>query len=204
MGIIDKMIRIAGRDTNGKARAISVDDVGNQNVKLAGSDVAIPVDLQYHDIANTSPIPVRKGTIASATALPRSIRNATAAIQYVSVPNGAIGAIVHLNIFAVTGTFGDSQGIRINADLVGAGSVYSIARISTDRSSTPKHHLIVFNPGINAGDLKSFGDETKPSGQAKGTGFPIQGLQLGVSVSIDGTFDTGQGFDCAVVIDWLM
>jgi len=53
----DKMLRIAGKDQDSLARGIRVDGDGVLLNRVKGSDIAVPVDLQYHDLQAESAIP---------------------------------------------------------------------------------------------------------------------------------------------------
>lgn len=68
-----KGIPLMGRDPDGKAKIINVDENGNVKVQqsgnistvIAGSDVAVPVDLQYHDLTNPIPVSINKRLVDS-------------------------------------------------------------------------------------------------------------------------------------------
>ena len=56
----NKMMRIAGKDSNDIARGISVDEDGKLKNSIAKSEIAVPVDLQYHDLQAESALPTYK------------------------------------------------------------------------------------------------------------------------------------------------
>lgn len=56
----DKMLRIAGKDQDSLAKGIRVDGDGHLLNRIKGSDIAVPVDLQYHDLQAESAIPTYK------------------------------------------------------------------------------------------------------------------------------------------------
>lgn len=57
----DNMMRIAGRTTNGVAKAVRTDDSGNLGTQINHSNIAVPVDIQFHELDNPIPV-VEKNT----------------------------------------------------------------------------------------------------------------------------------------------
>ena len=168
-----KGIPLMGRDPDGKAKVINVDENGNVKVQLFGTMVKRVV------------------------AIPRSVRTQDTEFYQVRVPNGAKGFVATLEIWGATGTFDTDEGAALYC--YARGQVSTANRIvgldlnterSTNRYMCP---VIMMYPGINH----------VPEGRY----VQIPRVAFGqyyFQIQINGTFEPGQGIDCAMILEWLL
>lgn len=130
--------------------------------------------------------------------LDRSIRNTTTSFVDRYVPNGAIGAVVVCQIYGRTGTFGSDNGLRLQVYQSTQENDVSAWGLMTERTtSSNRPQVIYIYPGISHQELViSSGADVKVAG------LPVHSM-LRVNLSINGTFEEGQGFDCDVYVNWL-
>lgn len=212
----DKMMRVAGRDEDGLAKAIKTDLDGNVKVKLAddigGYEYA--TDANRVKVVNMTEVKILEDA--------RDLSNKKTDVIYsratyatapttanIMVPNWARGFILTTIIRGATGTFGAGQGMNMHVEFRSAfadlgvwkdawlGS-YGIS--STVRSNIgSKNHTIICYP--EAIELLT---ENVNSAVAsyKVLKLPL-GESLGIGLNINGTFTEGQGFDIETQILWL-
>jgi hypothetical protein len=170
-----KGIPLMGRDPDGKAKIINVDENGNVKVQL------------FENMLSRETV-----------VLPREIRQVPTATIQVLPPNGLHpkGVSLILRVFGVTGTFGTDQGISLLSGQAGGGYPgYGAFYVSSERLTAPGFSTIIWYPGIRS-------DGVVPSLNSK---FNIVSVpfRLGyMALNITGNFDTGQGFDCEVRAIW--
>lgn len=163
-----KGIPLMGRGPDGKAKIINVDENGNVKVQLsgtiptviAGSDVAVPVDLQYHDLINPIPVSINKRLVDSIVYLDQFDPSTIPAGQVRFFPGmsrditGALNnpqALVHnthkMTLF-VNNTMDENIGMQIiTATGVGGSAAYAIAEpLTSIPANTKKRYTSVDFP----------------------------------------------------------
>ena len=171
------LLRLGFRGHDGKARPGNLDENGNLKVKVSGT------------------IPSREEVIFA-----REIRNTSAPWTNVPVPAGAKGVKLYATIWGVTGTFGENEGLAISfADINPSESHYPTITSYTTKRSTAGGNFnqpaLYLYPGLN--------ESVNPgNGLVTLGGIPL-GSRIRVTLSINGTFAPGEGFDCSLVALWL-
>ena len=203
----DKMMRIAGRGDDGTAKAIGTDNNGSIKVKLASSDVAVPVDIQYHDLATPIPVaPSLQPYLASGAIDPMFVLQTITATKetMANVPSGARGLIAGLIVSAVSGTFSDGQGIalRVRVGLPGKSGTVTITKIFDTDTGTkftpltaPGNNALFLHPDFSS----SIGDAT-PGKILHVKGWLPKDSEVGFSAVVSGTDPSAE---IELVVQWL-
>ena len=171
-----KGIPLMGRDPDGKAEMINVDENGNVNVRLFANMLS-------------------RETVV----LPREVRRASTptAIQ-VRPPDGLHpkGVSLILRVFGVTGTFDTNEGIDLLSGQTGGGYPgYGAFYVGSDKLTAPGFITTIWYPGIQSDGVALAGNS-----KLKIVNLPFS---LGyITLHVTGDFDTGQGFDCEVRAIW--
>ena len=165
-----------GRDPDGKAKIINVDENGNVKVQLSGK------------------------IVTETTIFPRSLRTAGIPLSAVSVPQGATGAVFMLNVYGITGTFETGEGIKATLYIRNTkGTAFGMLGCETSISKDVRNHMIIVDKGASYGDAV-----VMSPGLVKMLGVPLcEGMALAYIIHLTGTFEQGQGVDCEGVVKWL-
>ena len=219
-----------GRNKQSKTEAVNVDNgalevktVGNIGAQLKGSDVAIPMDMQYHSIEDSNPVPVKgaigidqttqgesngvtlNGRSDLVTVIPATLRPAGAYTEYVIPPKWAKMAIVRMYIANRSGSFTTDQGARLTSHIgaiPGSSRIgcYVPFRVRTPWSSTQfTEHAHLWCAGANTNPFEVPGNNTYAMKIVPV--IPQPGVR--VDLEIAGTFDAGQGVTAQVDISWI-
>ena len=136
------------------------------------------------------------------TILTRAIRRANSGVILINPPEGlhVRGVAIVCRIYGVTGTFGETEGLSMETGtFAGAYPAYGgeyMSSGSEERVKTTGGHAHIWLPGgTTAGDTKQLSNYVyRRSGSLFVRGY--------VSLNINGTFTSEQGFDCEVKAIW--
>jgi hypothetical protein len=126
---------------------------------------------------------------------PRAIRTSNTA-RAVIVPSGAIGLIVTVMVYGVTGTFGSNQGLHLSVGQIDNMSTLGAYRLVTNRVTSPHRLHGYIYPGLDLSNAQNIANA-----QFVGVSM-IPFARVGIGMDISGTFDTDQGFDCELRYYW--
>ena len=184
--------------------------VDSEGRPILASDVTVNAEGLVVDLgqikqgpAGTEPWPVQlSGTNVpqETTILPRAIRRATTGAVQINPPAGlhVRGVAIVCRIYGVTGTFGETEGLDMETGtFAGAYPAYAGEFMSSGvRVKTTGGHAHIWLPGgTTVGDSQPLGGYVyKRSGSPFVRGY--------LSLYIDGTFTSEQGFDCEVKAIW--
>lgn len=212
----DKMMRIAGRDEDGFAKAIKTDLDGNLKVKLTDDSAGYEYSTDSHrvkviNMAEVKIVEDARELAGKKTAViySRATYAAAPTAANIMVPNWARGFILTTIIRGVTGTFTTGQGMNMFvefrsafADLADWSDAWigSYATGLTVRSNVAgKNHTIICYPEaidlLPANVISSVASHSVLK-------IPL-GESLAIGLNINGTFTEGQGFDIETQILWL-
>lgn len=130
----------------------------------------------------------------------RGIKTSNGTSYTLSSPENAKGAIVHLRIYGVTGTFEAGQGIYIVTRSVTSAADKFAYICQTTVNAEAKDQVVSWLPGNSLGDGQIFSTYVS---NAKLAGLLPQN-QLWLNYYITGTFTEGQGFDMAISVTWVI
>jgi len=157
------------------------------------------IESKIHTIQNgTQPAAVElKGSYTTQSSIFTRALRISSQNTTIFRPAGAKGCIIYLTVYGVTGTFGAGQGVRLRAQLQGIKG-YRFGDIYTDPQTTSnRSQIIMLYPGAT--------DTNVPA--ADGGSRVIAPIyappRILLSLLVNGTFETGQGIDCEVDIEWL-
>lgn len=126
----------------------------------------------------------------------RSVKSASQGLS-VDIPDwGPKGCVVTVRVYGVTGTFSSGQGLSLDTTLVTGYSTNRTPVIRGNQFTTTGYISHIWHPGASFGDAVNNRLETKISGL-------MAGKEIYIGLIVSGTFATGEGFDCEVIIDWL-
>ena len=169
-----KGIPLMGRDPDGKAKIINVDENGNVKVQLSGTIV---------------------------TLLPRERRTASTTYQVLVPPLWAKGVVINLSIRGVTGTFAQGQGIMMDVLVRNRGTSGQMGyRPVFPRYTIPGGQVYTLYPGTEKFDEN---EATVSQYSYRNTNAVIQGSEILFRISISGSFGEAEGVDCHAELAWI-
>ena len=172
-----KGIPLMGRDPDGKAKIINVDENGNVKVQQSGTNVV----KQEVVLARGIYTETRRGLLDK--------------------PPEARGLHLFCRVFGRTGTFGANEGISLtcifNRGVPPSLNTYGL-KVTTDTSTDnyTGHHIFIGPDFVGLGDAKGEYANVKVSPMVLTT-------NLNFKLNISGTFEAGQGFDAEVTAVWV-
>ena len=137
------------------------------------------------------------GNTKETIAFSRFVRTATVSVSIVA-PAGAKGGVFGVRVHGVTGTFAAGQGMTLAVYDKGCYDSTPQFGATTDVQSGSGEHTVYFYPGA----VRADGIPSSSARSIKVVGAPIPNSVV-VILSITGTFDVGQGFDCEAKVRWL-
>jgi len=147
-----------------------------------------------------APVQLTGSNIQQVDVLPRQIRAAGDHTFTIQNDKGYSKCIVVLDIYGVTGAFGSNEGIRLGCYTQPTGRSYGNRGITAVTDRTKNSLEIVHQIQIALGAHES--PNTDPYSKAKGISA-IPAPSVRGYVGINGTFASGEGFDCAVKAYWI-
>ena len=128
----------------------------------------------------------------------RSVKNSNVVLMDIGTPKGAKGAMFALGIAGVTGTFSSNQGIQLEAGFYQrpAPNGHFLGAV-TEIKTVPGTHMIFWYPGATSNDFEA----TTNNSSLAVVGLPLP-TTVRIRILISGSFNTGEGFDCQLVVNW--
>ena len=176
-----KGIPLMGRGPDGKAKMINVDENGNVKVQLSGTNV-----------------------IKTETVITRGVWTTSQQSGLTTPPVEARGFVAKLRIYGITGTFGAGEGVRmqISHRLAGTGVTRVLRYVYTKYQTNERVHTCLWFPGLESNIVLDSTLSQEAAGEVGlMVGLPVHDAYV-FSIGILGSFDTGQGVDCDLVVEW--
>jgi len=171
-----KGIPLMGRDPDGKAKMINVDENGNVKVQQSGASLEV--------------------------VMPRGILCSNSTLYRFNVPAGVKGLSLTLAVYGVTGTLAEDQGIKLTYALIPRGQDLWVNNIlgsgsqnistSATRSDYVSHQLTIY-PGLTE----------VTSGRVHKWDMVAAGLRVLTRIDVSGDFGSGEGFDCELRVVYI-
>ena len=188
--------------------------VDSEGRPIIASDVTVTADGLIVDLgqikqgpAGTEPWPVQlSGTniIKKETVITRGTRTTSQNSDVITPPVEARGFVAKLRVYGITGTFGVGEGVgmRVSHRLAGAGITRVFRNVYTKYLPTTRIHTCLWFPGLESNImLDSIFEQEAAGGGGLMVGLPVHDAYM-FSIGIRGSFATGQGVDCDLVVEW--
>ena len=172
-----KGIPLMGRDPDGKAKMINVDENGNVKVQQSGT-------MDTREVIR-----------------PRALlTEGETGVTIKTVPNGAKGFVAQLVVYGISGTWEAGGGVSFRAAHYAVGRTsYHFIYDSVNSSST-QNIVIKMYPG--SGTIFPTGDVVKLTNRWSNVNDILE-ERIGFRIDMTGgTFSAGQGVDCELRVRW--